>query len=229
MPAVKGFDRKLEIAMDAGSIIFERSDWIAVNKPSGISVHNDPEDLLTHVKRLIGVRTHPVHRLDRATSGVMLLAKKRSAAAYLQIQMGRPDTEKHYEAILRGKVAPNSGSWAQSLSNQAEGRRNPQGRKADRVTAQTDYIVLKKNSYLTRTMLKLHTGRQHQIRRHAVLSGHAIVGDTRYGERRYNDMMKSRYGFAGMCLHARHLKIVIEGEPVRFSAASPPEWNAFGC
>ena len=95
------------------------------------------------------------------------------------------------------------------------------------VHAHTRYRVVARNDYLTKAECTLVTGRQHQIRKHALLNRHPVVGDRRYGDRKYNRMMAERYSFGGMALHSHRLSLVLAGEPLEFTAREPAEWAIF--
>jgi tRNA pseudouridine65 synthase len=114
--------------------------------------------------------------------------------------------------------------WNFPVSDKAEGRKNPQGLAKDRVEAKTLFKVIKSNSYFSLVEFQLLTGRQHQIRKHAALARHAILGDPRYGEPKYNEKMAKIYETSRMFLHAQSLSIVIHGERRNFYSESPPEF-----
>ena len=208
-------------------IIEERSGWIAVNKPAGISVHNTEKgvNLLSILRDQVGYSLHAIHRLDSPTSGVILLAKNAQQTRILQNCLAR--ATKEYTAILRGVIKPAEGSWTWRISNKGEGFRNPQGRKSDRVAALTSFRTIRSNKYLSLVNLTLGTGRQHQIRKHAALANHPVVFDQRYGDRRYNTKITQRYGFDQLCLCATKLDLVIDSERVSLEVALPKNWSLF--
>lgn len=206
-------------------IIEERAGWIAVRKPAGISVHNTEKgaNLLSIMQEKLGCSLHAAHRLDSPTSGVILLAK--SPHHTQMIQQALTNATKEYTAILRGVVEPTEGSWTWRITNKGEGFRNPRGRKSDQVAAQTSFRTIRSNKYLTMVNLKLGTGRQHQIRKHAALANHAIIGDLRYGDRRYNSKITQRYGIDQLCLCASKLELVLDSEELCFEVALPKIWS----
>lgn len=206
-------------------IIEETTDWIAVNKPAGLSVHNDEDgyNLLSILEEQLECTLHAAHRLDQPTSGVMLLGKSPQSTTLLQEAL--TSATKEYTAILRGVMKQAEGTWSKPLTNKGEGFRNPQGRKADRIPAETFYRTVRSNQYFTMVNLTLGTGRQHQIRKHAVLEKHQVVGDTRYGDRRYNTMIAKRYGFDELCLCASKLEVTLGGVQRCFEAPLPPAWT----
>jgi tRNA pseudouridine65 synthase len=204
--------------------------WIAINKPAGMSVHNDADgsDAIQIVRVWLessdpeaqkAVSTTgwekakfppaPVHRLDRETSGILILATRRDEAARLQQAMEKRESKKIYRAILRGRLRDERGTWHWPLSDKAEGRMNPQGKAADRKECETRFHVVRANDHLSEIEIELITGRQHQIRRHAALAKHAIVGDKRYGDARHTNLIARLFGVERMLLHAASLEIYI--------------------
>ena len=208
-------------------IIEETDGWVAVNKPPSLSVHNAEADtnLLEILQDHLNCRLHAAHRLDSPTSGVLLLGK--TAHHTHQLQQALATATKGYTAVLRGLVQPAEGRWSWSITNKGEGFRNPQGRKADQVPAHTTYQTIQSNPYLTMVHLTLETGRQHQIRKHAAIAKHAVVGDQRYGDRRYNAKLAQRFGFEQLCLCASRLEVFLDGTERIFEAPIPQEWTQF--
>lgn len=197
--------------------------WMAVEKPAGLSVHNDPLlDLVSIVTSQIkrhpslseriarGRRTvfRPVHRLDKLTSGVILLACDAAALKYLGDQFQLRDTDKRYLALLHGCFSRvgETGAWKRPLSQQAGGRDRPAGTGPKKASL-TRYRVLAHSPHYTYLECRPVTGRKHQIRRHAKLAGHPVVGDRRYGSKRAADFLTFRKGFSRLGLHANTLKI----------------------
>jgi tRNA pseudouridine65 synthase len=208
-------------------VIKETGEWIVIDKPAGLSVHNDKINVLTLLqKRNPRVDFHLVHRLDQETSGVLLVAKDAEVAATLSEEMRQDSTEKRYQAVLRGKMKTESADWKWSLSDKAEGRKNPQGLSKDRKDCETLVKVIKSNDYFTLVECEILTGRQHQIRKHAAIAKHAIVGDKRYNDPTYNERMAGIYGTERMFLHASELKIEINGKEQVFKAELPREFTA---
>lgn len=212
-------------------ILAEGTDWLAVNKPAGVSVHNDPQDILhllkTQLKAAKYQNLHLAHRLDKETSGVLLLAITPVRAKELAGIFERRDCEKIYHAVLRGPlpVSDNWQTWVWPITDKSEGRQNPQGLSKDRVPAQTQYRVLKASKYLSWIEVQLMTGRQHQIRKHAAIAKHAIVGDGRYNESKYNQRMAGIYGTDRMFLHASCLRFTLDNKKVELIAPLPLEFE----
>jgi 23S rRNA-/tRNA-specific pseudouridylate synthase len=204
--------------------------WLGVNKPAGLSIHNNPgEDLCawaeTHCLQNKAIYDaiapdpdfgfHPVHRLDRETSGVVLLACDRETLGFLSAQFEARKVEKRYLALLHGHLEfpeDNAGwqKWTWPLTKAAGGRGNPAG-AGHRFPCETHYQLLSRLPRYTLIEIKLLTGRKHQIRRHAALAGHAVVGDPRYGTSRAADYLRHQFGFDRFALHASSLTLKTPG------------------
>ncbi|MFS4460569.1 RluA family pseudouridine synthase [Bdellovibrio sp. HCB2-146] len=213
-------------------ILAEGDGWIAVNKPAGVSVHNDPQDVLhllaAQLKDKKYQQLHLAHRLDKETSGVLLLALTPACAKELAGIFEERDCKKIYHAVLRGGM-PVSDSWQEwswAISDKAEGRQNPQGLSKDRIDAKTRFKVINANKYLSLIEVELMTGRQHQIRKHAAIAKHAIIGDGRYNDPKFNKRMAEIYGTDRMFLHASRLDLSLDGKAISLEAPLPQEFVA---
>lgn len=201
-------------------VLYHNQDFLAVEKPAGISCHNDQNSIL---RRLDG-KWHLVHRLDRETSGVLLLTQKPEKQEELQKSL--KEGRKKYVAILRGQLPTTTEiqTWSWPLTNQAEGRMNPQGKENERVTAVTHWRCLAVNEYFSLAELFLETGRQHQIRRHALLAGRPVVGDSRYGSEKDNQRIEKIYKFDRLALHASELSFLWQGENIVIESKTPEDF-----
>ncbi len=197
--------------------------WLVVDKPAGISVHNDPgRDLLARVGRLLAAdpglaakigfaedsAIQAPHRLDRDTSGLVLLCASAPALAFYGAAFEARGVGKCYLALLHGRLegAAGGGVWAFSLARSGAGRTHPAGR-GKRVACRTAFQVLFHSGHYTLAACTPLTGRPHQIRRHAKLAGHPVVGDRRYGSTRSLRYLKEKAGFARLGLHAYGLDL----------------------
>jgi RluA family pseudouridine synthase len=192
-------------------IIFQSNDFVAVNKDAGVSVHNneDPENLLLLLEKQLKIlKFFPVHRLDKETSGIQILALNEIAARKLADEFQNKSVEKIYTGVLRGQMKDPQGVWNQSLTDKAEGRKSPAGSARDRMACETRFKVLKSSKYFSFCEFHLITGRQHQIRKHSALVNHPLVGDNRYGEPKYNQRMAELYKTPRMFLHCHKLQIL---------------------
>lgn len=197
-------------------IIGRSEDWICVSKPGGISVHNAPgKDVVSLISRHAG-GVRPVHRLDRDTSGVLLLALDKAAAARLTRLFAQGRVEKRYRALVHGNFnlpKGGGGTWDAPLSRQAGGRKDPAGR-GRRQQAVTRFKVLDQSPHYTLLDIRLVTGRKHQIRRHAKLHGHPVVGDRRYGSPRALAFLRDQRNVTAMGLHSWRLSFEDRGKSV---------------
>ena len=233
------------MATDPFSIIIHAAGpgWLVVEKPSGLSVQADLEpDLCSILKARIqadpelkekmeydpGFGILPVHRLDRETSGVILLACRAAILSHFAAQFERHTVRKRYIALLHGdlpeiQTVEGWGVWIWPLSEDAGGRSRPEGR-CKRVQAETRFRVLQKSAHYTLIECDLLTGRRHQIRRHARLAGHAVVGDGRYGTSRSVKFLREEKGFHRLALHSFSLEIQLPGAtaPQVFRSPVPP-------
>lgn len=204
--------------------------WLVVDKPAGMSVHNMPgRDLCSLASAFIQKETvirertgmdpdfgvNPVHRLDKETSGVIVLAVNREMFRFFSNQFESRKVKKRYVALLHGLLGNPVGSspwgtWNWALAKTAGGRHNPEG-PGDWQESLTRYRVLDRSAHYTMVEIELLSGRTHQIRRHAKLSGHPVVGDARYGSTRAINYLKRNHAFDRLALHARALTLHLPG------------------
>ena len=201
--------------------------WLVVDKPCGMSIHNDPGVDVCSIamaaarKGLLpamgaGLRTvHAVHRLDRDTSGVVLLAGDPKLLAFFGNQFAAGDVRKHYLVVVHGRLeGPLEGGqwsgWNWSLTAAATGRKDPRGR-GKRLACRTRWRAIDHSVHFSLVECETLTGRKHQIRRHAKLAGHPVVGDRRYGSKRSLVFLSRHFGFNRLGLHAHGLTIRLPG------------------
>jgi RluA family pseudouridine synthase len=211
-------------------VLYSQKGWLAVDKPCGISVHNNPgNDLISLLSDKINsdpklsecleikhpFKVAPVHRLDKETSGVILLATDNDFLGSLSQLFANGMVKKTYIALVHGnfdlkKTSPESNIWEFALSKTAGGRNNPVG-KGKRVNCKTRYRVLQQSRHYSLLEIDLLTGRKHQIRRHAKLSGHPVTGDNRYGSKRSIDYLKNTMHYGRLGLHCKSLEFILPG------------------
>ncbi|ERL47134.1 Propionyl-CoA carboxylase alpha subunit protein [Candidatus Micropelagos thuwalensis] len=173
------------------SIIYEDADVIALNKPSGLAVQGGSKtdwhvDALLDVLADKGERPRLVHRLDRDTSGVLLLAKHRKAASALTKAFAERETRKIYWALVHGVPRPEQGDIKLKLVKRAAGDGNERVRPAEdhdkeAMKAITRFSVVSRAGQVFSWVAFMPiTGRTHQIRAHALAIGHPLVGDNKY-------------------------------------------------
>lgn len=170
------------------------------NKPSGLAVHRgwapDPITALTLARRRLGRKVFPVHRLDRATSGVLVFALHHDAAGALQESFKTGEVEKTYWALVRGTPAL-SGIIDHPV---------PRSEKGPRVEAVTHFRRLATAGRFSLVEACPKTGRLHQIRRHFKHATHPLVGDVRYGQGDINRMFRAEFGLHRLALHAMWIR-----------------------
>ena len=212
--------------MNSVPLLFRSNQFIAVDKPAGISVHNveDSTNLIQLLLKQLKLKTlFPVHRLDKETSGVQLLAFDAKSAQTLATQFQERSVNKFYSGIVRGRIAVTEGSWSFPLTDKGEGRNNPAGAGKARVACETKFRVVEASDYFTRCEFQLLTGRQHQIRKHTAIVKHGLVGDPRYGDPGYNQKIAKLHGTERMLLHSS--RIEISGQIIECPA--PSEFGLF--
>lgn len=220
------------------SILDTGYGWISVYKPPSVSVHNDPgNDLISHSKNIINEQNfidrisldssfglNPVHRLDKETSGIIMLSCRKEIFKQLSTQFEKNKTEKKYTALVHGNIdSLGWKSWDTRLSKQSGGRKNIRG-KGKKIPCETLYKVLDRSTHYTLLEIRLITGRKHQIRRHAAIAGHPVVGDQRYGSKRAVKFLKENLSFERLCLHSYLLSLDIGNGDLRtFKIAKIPD------
>lgn len=201
-------------------VIFEDKDLMILNKPSGLAVQGGTktarhlDGLLDSLAAELGERPRLVHRLDRDTSGVLVVAKRRSVASSLGRLFATRSVHKFYWALVRGVPKPAQGKVEKSLVKMAgpEGDRVRAARAGEQDTAQhavTHYAVIDRAAHKVAWLsLKPVTGRQHQLRAHVAMIGHPILGDNKYGGDDFSE--ESGLGLDGienrLHLHARRIR-----------------------
>lgn len=201
-----------EIPLD---IVYEDDDLLVVNKPKGMVVHPAAGNydgtlvnaLLAHCKdSLSGIngvmRPGILHRIDKNTSGLLMVAKNDFAHTHLAEQIKEHSFTREYEAVVHGKLKSDSGTVNAPIG------RHPVKRKQMAVTdknskeAVTHYSVIERLDGFTHIRCRLETGRTHQIRVHMAYIGHAVAGDDVYGPK------KAAGGLVGQCLHAKKVGFI---------------------
>lgn len=215
-------------------IVYEDQDVIVVNKPAGMVVHPAPghpsgtlvNGLMHHCEDLSGIngvaRPGIVHRIDKDTSGLLMVAKHDKAHESLVDQLKNKTTIRQYEAMVVGTIPHEKGTVDAPIG------RDPQDRQKMTVTeenardAVTHFQVIERMNGYTHVLCELETGRTHQIRVHMKYIGYPIVGDPKYGPRKKHD-----FSIEGQALHARTLGFVhpVTGEQMTFEAEVPERFK----
>lgn len=218
-------------------ILHEDADIIVINKPPGLVVHPAPghpsgtlvNALLGHCRDLAGIggerRPGIVHRLDRDTSGVLVVAKNEAAMKSLASQFKQRTTQKEYIALVWGRPSPARGTIEAPIGRDPVHRKKMSTRSRAGRGAITHYRTLDAAGPLTLLHLVIETGRTHQIRVHLAHIGHPVAGDPVYGRKRPPDLPEriSRQLLHAWKLTLRHPRT---NERILFEAPWPPDITA---
>ncbi len=230
------------------NVVYEDSDLIVVDKTAGMAVHPAPgvydgtlvNALLHHCQDLSGIngvlRPGIVHRIDKDTSGLLLVAKNDVAHRHLAAQLQAHDIDRTYTSLVWGNIEQDRGRIEAPID------RNPKNRKKMAIIeggkeAATNFAVVQRFPYLTLLDLRLETGRTHQIRVHVLHHGHPVFGDPVYGGRSQTQGIKPEYRrhakylltlIKRQALHARQLGFAHprSGERLEFSSELPADLTA---
>jgi 23S rRNA pseudouridine955/2504/2580 synthase len=230
-PADKGTPAKgLLEAMDA-SIVFEDPRLLVISKPSGVASHGGSGITFGVIETLRALRPKEslelVHRLDRDTSGLLIIAKKRSALIELQALMREEGgIAKRYLALLTGRMPDGvmSVDAALHVGLRQGGERHVQVNAAGKPSL-SHFRVLERRGGHSYCEVRIETGRTHQIRVHAQHIGHPIAGDDKYGDEAVNKRLREQVGLKRLFLHAASLEFALDGgrAPYVLSAPLAPE------
>lgn len=222
-------------------ILYRDDRLVAINKPAGLLVHRSNIDrhetrfAVQLLRDRIGQRVHPLHRLDKGTSGVLLFALDADSAREVGGQFQRDEVAKRYLAIVRG-WPPEAGVVDHPLSRQFDdyGRKLGADSPAAALPAVTGYRRLASvelpdavDRYPTARYalveLSPRSGRQHQLRRHLKHIAHPIIGDATWGKGNHNRFFQQRFGCGRMLLACTRLELKHPQDGRVLSIAAPPE------
>lgn len=198
-------------------IIFEDDYIICVNKPNDVVVHHayhsrnvaNEESLLQLLSKQVSSKLYPIHRLDRRTSGIIMLAKQTNFVAKFQELFTNNTLEKMYYGVVRG-FAPEK----MLIDSPVKGRDTKIYKKAETFLQTIEQTTLKipvepyETSRYSLVKLQPKTGRLHQLRIHTNKISHPLIGDGKYGDKNHNVMFKNILGFENLFLHAYSLEFV---------------------
>ena len=213
-------------ALDA-AIVFEDARLLALNKPSGLASHGGSGISHGAIESLRALRPNTtlelVHRLDRDTSGLLIVAKKRSALTEMQALM-REDggIAKRYLALLAGRMPDGVMSVDAPLhiGLRQGGERHVQVHR-DGKASLSHFKVLERRGGQSYCEVRIETGRTHQIRVHAQHIGHPVAGDDKYGDEAVNKRLREQVGLKRLFLHASTLEFALDGGKAPYALTAP--------
>ena len=196
-------------------IIDNNNDFIVLNKSAGISVQGGTKskknliDIFSRSKIFEGIKPYSVHRLDKETSGVFIMAKNRETAQLLTSLFRLRKVHKTYLAICNGELEKNTGEWNDDLIRYDNGKKITE-------KAKTTFRVLDKNSNATLVEMKPITGRKHQLRKQLFNIGHSIFGD-----KKYKSLSSSKGTNKNLMLHSHQIRFMINKKKYTYKALIP--------
>jgi tRNA pseudouridine65 synthase len=213
-------DEPTEAQLPPLTVLHHEEDFVAVSKPSGLLVHRDEHHpdapaALQLVRDQIEQHLYPFHRLDRATSGILLFGLSRKAAAVLQKGLAAADAHKDYYALLR---YPGSNH---ELGERWVSERPLTDDKGNQKECRSDFEVVEAFDRCALVRCRIFTGRYHQIRRHANHCGRHVIGDTTHGKGRINALFRERYGLDRLFLHLQRIEMAHPKSGERFVIEDP--------
>ena len=196
-------------------IIDNNDDFIVLNKSAGISVQGGTKskknliDIFSRSKIFEGIKPYSVHRLDKETSGVFIMAKNRETAQLLTSLFRLRKVHKTYLAICSGELEKNTGEWNDDLIRYDNGKKIIE-------KAITTFRILDKNSNATLVEMKPITGRKHQLRKQLFNIGHSIFGD-----KKYKSLSSSKGTNKNLMLHSHQIRFMINKKKYTYKALIP--------
>lgn len=222
-----------DIALD---IVYEDNDLLVVNKPKGMVVHpanGNPDGTLVNAllfhcgESLSGIngviRPGIVHRIDKDTSGLLIVAKSDKAHIGLAEQIKEHSFSRAYETVVYGNIKEDKFTVCQPIGRDSRDRKKMAVTPKNSKKAVTHFEVIKRYGEFTHLRCTLETGRTHQIRVHCAYIGHPVAGDRVYGPKKVIERLH------GQCLHAKHIGFVhpITNEYLEFESELPEYFISF--
>jgi len=210
------YNPSIEVIKENEDLIIDNNeDFIVLNKNSGISVQGGTRskknliDIFAKSKFFQKTKPYSVHRLDKYTSGVFIIAKNRETAQLLTSLFRLRKIHKTYLAICHGEINNNSGTWNNDLIRY-------EGKKKIIERAKTIFKVLDKNSLSSLVEMRPITGRKHQLRKQLFSIGHSIYGDQKYSTSKFEKSVNKN-----LMLHAYQIKFMIKNKKFTYRALLP--------
>ena len=215
--------------------VFEDDYIICVNKPNNVVVHHahhsrnvaEEDSLLQLIEQQFGFKTYPIHRLDRKTSGIILLAKQKEFVAKFQELFTKNAIEKTYYGVVRG-FAPDT----KIIDSPVKGRDANVHKDAlthlktlEKITLDIPVKPYDTSRYSLVELLP-KTGRMHQLRAHMNKISHPLIGDAKYGDKNHDIMFDENFGFKNLFLHAGKLKFKhpFTNNLIELKTSFPNDW-----
>jgi 23S rRNA pseudouridine1911/1915/1917 synthase len=217
-------------------VVYEDSELIIINKPQGMVVHPAAGNwdgtlvnaLLHHCGSSLSgingvIRPGIVHRIDKNTSGLLIVAKNDNAHKILAAQIKEHSFTRIYEAVVIGNIKTEEGTIDAPIGRNPSHRKRMSVQDKNSKNAVTHYKVIKQYGKYTHLQLQLETGRTHQIRVHMAYIGHPVAGDDVYGGKKQSSLL------TGQCLHAKVIGFIhpTTNEYLEFSSSLPKYFISF--
>jgi len=201
--------------------LFEDDDILVINKQAGLAVHEGKEILksqsllgmLEATYRSQGILPRLVHRIDKETSGILVVAKREAVAEDLEKRFEKGEVEKEYLALVLGRVHPKEGSIDFPIP----------GREGKPARALTRYRVERELPGTSLVRVNMETGRMHQIRLHFARLGHPVVMDDRHGDFAFNKQFRKTHGLKRQFLHACSISFDYRDKKRKWTAPLPDD------
>ena len=216
-------------------IIFEDDYIICVNKPNNVLVHHaflsrnvgDEDSLLQLIEKEFGIKVYPVHRLDRKTSGLILLAKEKEYVSKFQELFTTKQIQKTYFGVVRG-FSPET----KTIDSPVKGRDANVHKEALTYLRTLANITLDipvkpyDSSRYSLVEFLPQTGRMHQLRVHSNKISHPLIGDAKYGDKNHDTMFAENFGWKNLFLHAGKLEFIhpFSSEKMILKGSFPKDW-----
>jgi 23S rRNA pseudouridine955/2504/2580 synthase len=218
-------------------VVLLEDDWMmAVDKPSGMAVHTGSGitggTLVDYVRAYLGPKgvrngfsASPAHRLDRDTSGVILVAVRRPAMVHFTEVFTEGRAQKRYLTLVKGRMPRPSGRIDVPLTEHQQTAASKARHGIKLQEAVTRWQLLEQGGEAALLACTIETGRTHQIRRHLAALGHPVAGDKKYGDFAFNREVKARWGLKRLFLHAGSIQFPHpeDGRTIQLEAPLPPE------
>ncbi len=218
-------------------IIYEDAYLLCVSKPNNVLVHHahhsrnvaDEDSLLQLIENELGIKAYPIHRLDRKTSGIIMLAKETKYVSKFQELFTNNEIQKTYFGVVRG-YSPDS----KTIDSPVKGRDANVHKEALTHLRTLEKITLDipvkpyDSSRYSLVELAPKTGRMHQLRVHSNKISHPLIGDSKYGDKNHDVMFDENFGWTNMFLHAGKLEFThpFSSEALVLKATFPKDWIA---